>query len=67
METKYKSVLMSLAMIGLRSVFVFSCAAGGASPTTTQGAAYGSVADFCADNDNRERGALIRSIARRRP
>jgi len=52
METKYKSVLMSLAMIGLRPVFVFSCAAGGASPTTTQGAAYGSVADFCADNDN---------------
>ena len=34
MEKKYKSVLMSLAMIGLCSVFIF---AGGASPTTTGG------------------------------
>jgi len=50
-------------MIGLGSVFVF---AGGASPTTTGGAAYGSVADFFDDNDNRWPEALIRSIARRR-
>lgn len=63
---RYKSVFMSLAMIftlGLGSVFISSCARGGPSPATTEGAAVGaavgSVAGLLIDDDNRWRGALI--------
>ena len=63
---RIKSIFISTVLIvtlALGSMFFSSCAAGGPSPSTTEGAALGaavgSVAGLLIDDDNRWRGALI--------